>query len=147
MRCFTGPDAGTRRGSQLQLVAVATGLLAVSGPAFAGKILDAIRNYDLNDYSLGVAVSFSQTPYEGAEDSKIVYPYLTSFTHPSFTDDWLVLSDAELGVRRVTKNGWEFGALTRIQTLGLGADPPENLEGLDDKKWNLEAAPYIGYRG
>jgi len=122
-------------------------LLLLPALASAGSILDSIRNYDLNDYALGVTVSVSQNPYTNTQNSVIVYPYLTSFTHPAFTNDWLLLSDGELGVRKVTKNDWEFGIVGRIQTLGFGSEEPDELLGLDDRQWTIEVAPFVGYRG
>jgi outer membrane scaffolding protein for murein synthesis (MipA/OmpV family) len=122
-------------------------LLLLPAMASAGSILDSIRNYDLNDYALGVTVSVSQNPYTMTQNSVIVYPYLTSFTYPAFTDDWILLSDGELGVRKVMKNGWEFGVVGRIQTLGFGSQEPDELLGLDDRQWTIEAAPFVGYRG
>jgi len=121
--------------------------LLLPGVASAGKIMDYIRNYDLNDYSLGVSLTTSQNPYTNAEDSTFAYPYLTSFTHPAFTDDWLLLTDGKLGFRKVTDDGWMFGAVGRIQTLGLGSEKPDELLGLNEKQWTIEIAPFIGYRG
>ncbi len=109
--------------------------------------MDYIRNYDLNDYALGVSLTTSQNPYTNAENSTFAYPYLTSFTHPAFTDDWLILTDGKLGFRKVTDGGWMFGAVGRIQTLGLGSEKPDELRGLNEKQWTIEIAPFIGYRG
>lgn len=143
MRCSTRPESVRRICLTLGLV-----LLAVAAkPAQAGRILDYIRNYDLNDYSLGVAVAVSQSPYTNASNSVIIYPYLTSFNHQAFTDDWLMLNDGELGVRRVFQSGWEYGAVGRVQTLSLGAERPDELQGLFDREWALELAPFVGYRG
>ena len=44
---------------------VLIGALAIAESAVAGSIMDYIRNYDLNDYSFGLAISASQTPYAG----------------------------------------------------------------------------------
>ena len=126
---------------------LAAAILLLPAAASAGSILDNIRNYDLNNYSLGITVSVSQNPYTKAQNSVIIYPYLTSFTHPAFTDDWLLLTDGELGARKVTDNGWQFGALGRIQTLGFGSEEPEELQGLDDRQWTVEVGPFVGYRG
>ena len=115
--------------------------------ASAGSMLDYLRNYDLNNYALGVHVSVAQSPYTNAKNSVIVYPYLTSFQHPSLTDDWLLLSDGDLGIRSVRESGWVFGAVGRIQTLGLGSERPDELIGLNEKQWTVELAPLVGYRG
>ena len=90
----------------------------------AGPVLDFVRDYDLNDYSLGMAVSVSQNPYEGASSSTFAYPYLTSFRHSAFTDDWLLIRDENLGFRFITENDWELGLIGRIQTLGLARLAP-----------------------
>jgi len=122
-------------------------ILLLPAVASAGKLLDAIRSYDLNNYALGVHVSVSQNPYTSAKNSIIVYPYLTSFEHRAFTKDWLLLSDGDLGVRKVTKSDWVFGFVSRIQTLGLGSERSDELLGLDEKQWTIESGPLFGYRG
>ena len=121
--------------------------LLISNPASAGPLLDYIRNYDLNDYALGVAVSLGETPYVGAENSSFAYPYLTSFRDSAFTDDWILIREGNLGVRWVSESGWELGLLGRVQTLGLDSGDAPELRGLRDREWTLELAPMIGYRG
>ena len=88
--------------------------------AQAGKWLDYLRKYDLNDYALGLAVTNSQNPYVGADDTTFVYPYLTSFEHPALTDSWFVVRDGELGLRRIFESGWEVGAFGRMRTESFG---------------------------
>jgi outer membrane protein len=123
------------------------GILIIGEDVFAGRLMDYIRSYDLNDYALGVALSLGETPYIGAENSAFAYPFLTSFRDSAFTKDWLLVREGNLGVRWVSKSDWEFALLGRVQTLGPGsADAPE-LRGLADRKWTLELAPMIGYRG
>jgi outer membrane scaffolding protein for murein synthesis (MipA/OmpV family) len=123
------------------------GLLLISARSEAASILDYIRNYDLNDYAVGIAVSGSQNPYAGAASSAFAYPYLTSFRDPSFTDDWLFIADSSLGVRWVTQNDWELGVLGRIQTLGFTSGESEQLLGVANRKWTLEMGPAVGWRG
>ncbi len=113
----------------------------------AAAWLDYIRNYDLNDYALGVATTVTESPYVGASNSVFTYPYLTSFTSPMLTDDWLVLSDGDVGLRWIRESGWMFGVVGRINTLGFGVDESDELEGMDDRQWSIEIAPVIGYRG
>ncbi len=127
------------------LVLAAT--LTITDSALAGRLLDYIRNYDLNDYALGLSLSGSQSPYTGGENSLIGYPVLTSFRDSAFTDDWLLIRDGDLGIRWVSKNQWELGLVGRIQTLGLGTGDSPELVGLDDREWGLELAPIVGYRG
>ena len=127
-------------GKALTLV-VATCLFC--SDARAGSLIDFIRDYDLNDYSLGLALSVSQIPYEGASSSTYAYPYLTSFSHSAFTDDWLLIRDENLGFRYITKTDWEFGVIGRIQTLGLGDG---SLPGLEPRSWAVETGPLIGWR-
>lgn len=114
--------------------------------AFAGKLMDYIRNYDLNDYALGVSISGSQNPYAGAENSTIAYPFLTSFRDSAFTRDWLLLRDGDVGIRWVSESEWELGLVGRLQTLGFGTSQSFRLIGLDDRKWGLEMGPIVGYR-
>ena len=112
-----------------------------------GGILDYIRNYDLNDYALGIAYSTSQSPYLGGSSGGFAYPYLTSFRHNAFTDDWLILTNGDAGFRWTNEKGWVLGAVGRIQTRGTGTSTLEDLTGLDLRKWTVEMAPLIGWRG
>ena len=109
--------------------------------------MDYIREYDLNDYSLGLAYSRTQSLYLGGSNSAIAYPYLTSFTHSAFTRDWLLIRGENMGIRFVTDREWEIGVIGRIQTLGPGSDASDELVGIDDKGWAVEAGPLIGWRG
>jgi outer membrane scaffolding protein for murein synthesis (MipA/OmpV family) len=115
--------------------------------ATAGPLLDRIRDYDLNDYSLGLAYTTAQSPYVGASNSMLVYPFLSSFEHSAFTRDWLLIRGENMGLRYVTDSDWEFGVIGRVQTLGLGTDSNDALLGIDDKSWTIEAGPMIGWRG
>lgn len=128
-------------------VSILLAALAFGEAAFAGKLLDYIRNYDLNDYALGVAISGEQIPYVGGENSRLAYPVLTSFRDSAFTKDWLLLRDGDIGVRWVSPGEWELGVLGRVQTLGFGNSDSPLLIGLDDRLWGLEVGPMIGYRG
>jgi outer membrane protein len=121
-------------------------LLLAAPSAYAGSILDYIRNYDLNDYALGLAFSVSESPYRGGERSAFAYPYLTSFHHNAFTDDWLVLTGGDVGFRWVNDAGWVLGAVTRIRTEGTGSSLLDELADIDVRKWRVEAAPLIGWR-
>jgi len=125
---------------------VSTLLLGACGSAWAGPLLDYIRDYDLNDYSLGLSVSHSQNPYSGAPDSTIAYPYLTSFRHSAFTDDWFLIRGENIGFRYITDSDWEFGVIGRVQTLGLGGAENDELRGLDERSWAVEAGPLVGWR-
>jgi outer membrane scaffolding protein for murein synthesis (MipA/OmpV family) len=109
--------------------------------------MDYIREYDLNDYALGLAFSHSQNPYVGASESTFAYPYLTSFTHSAFSRSWLLIRGENIGLRFVTDSQWEFGLVGRVQTLGPGSDYTEELVGIDDIDWALEAGPLLGWRG
>jgi outer membrane scaffolding protein for murein synthesis (MipA/OmpV family) len=123
------------------------GMSALSESAHAGRLLDYIRNYDLNDYALGVSLSLGETPYVGAENSVFAYPYLTSFRDSAFTDDWILIREGNLGVRWASENHWELALMGRVQTLGPGSGDVPALRGLEDRKWTLELAPMVGYRG
>jgi outer membrane scaffolding protein for murein synthesis (MipA/OmpV family) len=121
--------------------------LSISEVALAGQVMDFIRSYDLNDYSLGVAVTAAETPYIGGATSFFTYPYLTSFRDSSFTRDWFLISEGDLGIRFVTESDWEFGVVGRVQTLGFGDNDAPELRGLNDRTWTIEVAPIIGWRG
>ena len=127
---------------RIAIVALSLLPLEVQG----SKWLDYIRKYDMNDYSLGVAVSVVQNPYIGTENKTYAYPYLTSFEHPTLKDSWLVVRDGELGMRVITNSGWEFAALGRLQTMGFGNQESEELRGVEAPKWTVELGPSIGLR-
>jgi len=124
---------------------VACCALLLSSGADAG-ILDWIREYDLNNYALGAAVVVSESEFTNADNSVWAYPYLTSFRNAAFTDDWLLLADGNVGLRWVSESGWVLGAVARINTGGLGSGDPEELRGLLERNWTVEAGPLVGYR-
>ncbi len=121
-------------------------LLFANGSAQAAKWLDYLRNYDLNNYALGVSIATSQNPYVGVSNSTFAYPYLTSFTHASLTDDWFLIRAGNMGIRYVTKSDWELGVIGRIQTLGFGSNDSDELLGLEPRSWAIEAGPLVGWR-
>jgi outer membrane protein len=121
-------------------------LLLAAPCACAGSILDYIRNYDLNDYALGLTYSVTESPYRGDDSSGFAYPYLTSFRHNAFTNDWLVLSGGDVGVRWVNDSGWVLGLVSRIRTEGTDTTLLDELADIDVRKWTVEAAPLIGWR-
>ena len=121
-------------------------LLLVAMPAYGGSILDYIRDYDLNDYAIGITYSASESPYLGEDSSGFAYPYLTSFNHNAFTNDWLILTNGDVGVRWVNDSGWVLGAVTRIRTEGTDSTLLDELADIDVRKWTIEAAPLIGWR-
>jgi outer membrane scaffolding protein for murein synthesis (MipA/OmpV family) len=63
------------------------------------------------------------------------------------TDGWFLIRDGGYGIRWVSDNEWELGAIARIRTLGLGNSRAEELVGVADRKWAIELGPTIGYRG
>ncbi len=134
-----------RRSTLYPLLALAT--LSPATPAAAG-ILDYIRNYDLNDYALGVAVTVTQSPYTAGSSSITPYPYLTSFNHPAFTRDWLLLfDDAGTGARYVSEAGLEVGAVGRLRIGGFGADVTSEYFELREREWTIEMGAIAGWRG
>ena len=133
-----------------RLIATLTLLFSMTAPSARGEegdsLLDRLRATDLNDYAVGLSVSSQQTPYAGAEDSSYLFPYLTTFTDSSQTDDWLLVREGDLGARRVIGD-WELGVVGRAETIGLGHSDDIGLVGLTDRGWTVQAAPLIGYRG
>jgi outer membrane protein len=130
----------------MRLVLIFVLVLLAPVSAEAGKWLDYMRKYDLNDFAVGIAATTTQNPYVGAENSSYAYPYLTSFEHPALNDSWLVIRNGELGFRRITSNGWELGLAGRVRTLGFGNQDSIELEGVSEPKWSLELGPVIGLR-
>jgi outer membrane scaffolding protein for murein synthesis (MipA/OmpV family) len=115
--------------------------------AGAGELMDYIRNYDLNNFALGLAVTTSQSPYVDDDNSTWGYPYLSSFRNAAFTDDWLLIGDGDLGARWVSDSGWVLGAVGRFNAGGFGNTESEELQGLEERQWTVEFGPLIGWRG
>ena len=126
---------------------VVLALSLVCEVASGGELMDYIRNYDLNNYALGLAVTTSQSPYVDDDSSTWGYPYLSSFRNAAFTDDWLLINDGDLGARWVSDNGWVLGAVGRLNTDGFGNTESEELQGLEERQWTVELGPMIGWRG
>ncbi len=120
-------------------------LVLFPGQANAAAWLDYFRSLDLNDYALGVGFSSTQNIYKGSANSAYLYPYLTTFRNPAFTNDLLFASEGDLGLRYVSENQWTFSILGRIQTRS--PDDNKDLEDLQQRRWTIETAPSIGYRG
>jgi outer membrane protein len=121
-------------------------LLAGTLPCFAGPLLDRIRNYDLNDYAIGLAYAVSQRPYADASNAQLLYPYLTSFEHSAFNDNWLLIRGENVGLRFVTDTDWEFGLVGRLQTVGTGMAESDTLSGIEQREWAIETGPLVGWR-
>ena len=138
-------QCGAHNRPMCRFVIVLTGLL-ISGSVAAGQMMDYIRDYDLNDFALGIAVTTKQNPFAGTENSTYAYPYLTSFHDSALTDDWFYISDGAVGLRWVNDAGWELGVAGRIQTLGFGNSDSPELLGIADRRWTLEVGPAIGWR-
>ncbi len=130
------------------LLAVAS--LGLAMPALADEQddwLESWRRTDLNDYALGGMFNVSENPYAGTDTGLYVFPYLTALHYPAFTKNTLVIKDGNLGLRYVTDNDdWEFGVYGRVQTLGLGATDNDEVQGLNERRWTIETAPFIGWR-
>lgn len=146
---MTGTGLAKRPGSMPEaglLSLLAGACMSVSSPVSAGSLLDYIRNYDLNDYALGVALTSSQSAYVNSDPTTFAYPYLTSFRHNSFTDDWLLIEDGGIGARWVSDSGWYLGGIGRLATNGTGSIGIDDLLSINDRKWAVELAPLVGYR-
>jgi outer membrane protein len=127
----------------LLLAAFASSAVGADTPGW----LEKLREYDLNDYALGVAVTTSQSPYTNAKNSVWAYPYLTTLQHYSLTRDWLVFRRGGIGLRAAAQSGWEIGIYGGIDAGGLGNGDPEELQGLRNREWTLEAGPFVAWRG
>lgn len=125
---------------------VTLAIVLVPGAAEAGKWLDYLRKYDLNDFAIGLAATTAKSPYVGSSNSTFAYPFLTSFEHPSFTDKIFVVRDGGIAFRKITSGDWEFAAFARIHTLGFGDNDSDALSGMQAPRWNLELGPSVGYR-
>ena len=131
--------------------AAAAGLLGLSGPSHAGELIEDLvedlRAIDINDYAVGLGVSTTSSLYVDAQDSRTIYPYLTKLV-PSALDDGVTFGrDGAYGVRWLSNNGFEVGALAKLQTLGYQADDSPMFTGLADHAWTVEVGPSVGWRG
>jgi outer membrane protein len=128
----------------------AAGLLGLAGPSHADLVEDLVedlRAIDLNDFAVGIGVSTTENIYVDGGDSQTPYPYLTKLV-PSALDDGVTFGrDGAYGVRWLSKNGFEIGALAKLQTLGYEASDSETFAGLADRAWTVEVGPSLGWRG
>ena len=126
--------------------AAASALLGFAAPCGAG-LLDGLRAIDINDYAVGIGVSTTENIYVDAGNSQTIYPFLTKLT-PSALDDGVTFGrDGAYGVRWLSNNGFEIGALGKLQTLGYEADDSPLFAGLADRAWTVEVGPTFGWRG
>ncbi len=135
------------RSAKVRTACLLLPLFQLSPSGGSAGILDDIRSQDLNDYAVGGSIFVSQSEYLGSDGSNIVFPFLTSFRHHAFHDDWLVVNDGNLGIRHVRPDEWQFGLLTRIRTRGFGANANPELRGLRERQWTVETGGMLGYRG
>jgi len=144
------PRTGSRWRASLRLGAAA-GFVALAGPTQAadlvGNLINGLRAIDLNDYAVGIGVSTTENIYVDGGDSHTAYPYLTKLV-PSALDDGVTFGrDGAYGVRWLSKNGFEIGALAKLQTLGYEATDSPLFAGLADRAWTVEVGPSVGWRG
>ena len=134
----------------MRSVITAAGLLGFAGPLHAQPIQNLVENLraiDINDYAVGFGVSTTESIYVDQEDSQTVYPFLTKLV-PSALDDGVTFGrEGAYGVRWLSKNGFEVGALARLQTLGYEATDSPMFAGLADRAWTVEVGPSFGWRG
>jgi outer membrane protein len=127
-------------------VAAAASLLPAAAPCSAG-VLESLRSIDINDWAVGIGISTTDNIYVDAGDSQTIYPYLTKLV-PSALDDGVTFGrDGAYGVRWLSNNGFEIGALGKLQTLGYEADDSPLFAGLADRAWTVEVGPTFGWRG
>jgi len=120
-------------------------LLSASAALQAG-LLDELSAIDINDYAIGLGVSYGDSVYVGDDASSWVYPYVTKFSPEDFDTGVLFVRARGYGVRWLADAGWEIGGLARMQTLGFGANGSPKLDGLEDRGWTVEVAPTLGWR-
>jgi outer membrane protein len=126
---------------------MAIAFFALSTPATAAGPLRAYLNdFDFNDYALSFEYYQSQSAYKGEDDFHIVYPIITSFEHSILTDDVYFVRDSYIGLRNVMDNGWKFGLVGKVQTLGYGANANPELAGMRRRSWSLQAGAVVGKR-
>ena len=132
-------------------VAAASGLLGFAGASHAAELIEdlveGLRSIDINDYAVGLGVSTTESIYVDAHDSQTIYPYFTKLVPSALNDGVTFGRDGAYGVRWLSKNGFEIGALAKLQTLGYEADDSPIFAGLADRAWTVEVGPTVGWRG
>ena len=118
-------------------------LLWVAGARAEQNFFDRI---DLNDYALGINLNTSESRYAGVDSSTILYPSPQSFEHSLRTSDVFFTHGANVGLRRVTSDGWTFGGLLGLQTYGYGSNQAEILIGMARRNWTVQAGGLLGRR-
>src|SRR5688572_14638642 len=140
----------SRRRASVRSVITAASLLGFVGPSHADlikNVVEDLRAIDINDYAVGFGVSTTESIYVDAHDSQTFYPFLTKLM-PSALDDGVTFGrDGAYGVRWLSKNGFEIGALAKLQTLGYESTDSETFAGLADRAWTVEVGPSFGWRG
>jgi len=114
--------------------------------ASAGGLLEFLDSIDLNDYTLALNLYRSESHYVGVDDFTIIYPLFKSFSHATNTEDVLFLRDSHAGLRTFTDNGWSFGVIGSIQTLGYGSDSSDALAGMSRRTWSVQGGGLVGKR-
>ena len=131
--------------------AAAAVLLGLAGPSHAAEVIEDLvedlRAIDINDWAVGLGISTTSSIYVDAHSSQTIYPYLTKLL-PSALDDGVTFGrDGAYGVRWLSNNGFEIGALAKLQTLGYEATDSPMFTGLADHAWTVEVGPTVGWRG
>ena len=72
---------------------------------------------DLNDFSLGMNFYVAESRYEGVDPFLILYPVPQTFEHNLNTDSRFFVRGPNIGLRKVTDNGWTWGGTVGLQDL------------------------------
>ena len=114
--------------------------------AQAGPLLEFLDSIDLNDYTLALDLYWSESHYDGVDDFTILYPLFRTFSHATNTEDVLYLRNSHIGLRNFTENGWSYGVIGSVQTLGYGYDSSDAIAGMSRRTWTLQGGGSVGKR-
>ena len=121
-------------------------VLCLPVPSQAQGLRELLDSVDLNEYSLGLNLYWSQSRYEGVDDFVVPFPAPTTFSRASISEDTFYIGGSKLGLRKFVGDGWNFGGLLDIQTLGYGSNDSEVLLGMRRRNWTLQAGAMAGKR-
>jgi outer membrane protein len=130
---------------------VGVGLLVLlaSLPARAGEdgfLVELADSLDLNEFALTGEYYTSQSLYAGVDNFQIVYPLLRTFGSSVHSDSILYIRDRYGGLRYITDDGWVFGVVGTVQTLGYGSEDSDVFSGMERRNWSLQAGAHVGKR-
>jgi outer membrane scaffolding protein for murein synthesis (MipA/OmpV family) len=118
--------------------------LCCNSIAKAGSFSDFLEAIDLNEYALGPYVYHSESYYDGVDDFTGIFPLPSTFDHAILNEFAFYVRDGDFGLRKTYENGWQFGGVAKIQTLGYGTGESSTLDGMSRRDWTIQVGANVG---